>query len=432
MANKKIFADLTALTTAAADDVLPIVDDTTGTPTTKKISVSNLMAQAPVQSVAGRDGAVTLSNTDISGLGTAATSATTDFSPAFFSTVTESTTARTLSDSDNGKVILCTNVGQVTVTVPSGLTAGFSCTVVQSNTGTVTIAGSGATINGFGSKTATGGQYAALNVIPVGTNSYVVAGDSQTAPLVNGFSIDLDGNSDYVSGNATTTIGSVSMWFKSPNNINNTSVASHGLTVLLGQAGSDYVFGLGGDTVGVITDEVVTIDAGTQRYAACSSTNTLTANTWHHLFAAWQTSSETVPSAAGYDFWINGVKATNAGNSGWTTGNANVTSGQVPDSLANGFRVGCRASGSYFFDGLIDEFALWSGDVSGDVANIYNSGNGAVDLSDSAVVGTTPNIWWRMGDDDGGTGSTITNQGSNGTGSNGTLNGTAAFSSDVP
>ena len=73
MANKKIFADLAELTTAADADVLPIVDDTTGTPTTKKISVSNLMAQAPVQSVAGRDGAVTLSNTDISGLGTAAT-----------------------------------------------------------------------------------------------------------------------------------------------------------------------------------------------------------------------------------------------------------------------------------------------------------------------------------------------------------------------
>ena len=49
MANKKIFADLTELSTAAADDVLPIVDDTTGTPTTKRISVSNLMAQAPVQ-----------------------------------------------------------------------------------------------------------------------------------------------------------------------------------------------------------------------------------------------------------------------------------------------------------------------------------------------------------------------------------------------
>ena len=36
MANKKIFADLTELTSANNADVLPIVDDTTGTPTTKK------------------------------------------------------------------------------------------------------------------------------------------------------------------------------------------------------------------------------------------------------------------------------------------------------------------------------------------------------------------------------------------------------------
>ena len=49
MPNKKIFADLAELITSAADDVLPIVDDTTGTPTTKRISVSNLMAAAPVQ-----------------------------------------------------------------------------------------------------------------------------------------------------------------------------------------------------------------------------------------------------------------------------------------------------------------------------------------------------------------------------------------------
>lgn len=252
------------------------------------------------------------------------------------------------------------------------------------------------------------------------------------APFVNGYSIDLDGNSDYVSGNATTTIGSVSMWFKSPDTFSNTSVGTTGLTVLLGQAGSDYVFGLGGDTVGTIANEVVTIDAGTERYAACSATNQLVSNTWHHLFAAWQTSSETVPGAAGYDFWINGVKATNAGNAGWSTGNSNVTSGQSADSLANGFRVGCRASGTYFYDGLIDEFAVWAGDVSGDVANIYNSGNGAVDLNDTSVAGTAPNIWWRMGDNDSGSGSTITNQGSNGSSSDGTLNGTAAFSSDVP
>lgn len=72
MANKKI-SDLTALgATPAGADILPITD-VSGTPTTKKVTVTNLMGAAPVQSVAGRTGAVTLSNTDVSGLGTAAT-----------------------------------------------------------------------------------------------------------------------------------------------------------------------------------------------------------------------------------------------------------------------------------------------------------------------------------------------------------------------
>lgn len=52
---------------------MAIVDDVAGTPTTKKVTATNLMTLAPVQSVAGRTGTVTLSNTDISGLGTAAT-----------------------------------------------------------------------------------------------------------------------------------------------------------------------------------------------------------------------------------------------------------------------------------------------------------------------------------------------------------------------
>ena len=72
MANKKI-TELTEETSPAGADLLALVDDVSGTPTTKKVTAANLMTLAPVQSVAGRDGAVTLSNTDISGLGTAAT-----------------------------------------------------------------------------------------------------------------------------------------------------------------------------------------------------------------------------------------------------------------------------------------------------------------------------------------------------------------------
>ena len=71
MANKKITALPALGTTPATDDVLPIVD-VSGTATTKKVTVANLVAAAPVQSVAGRTGTVTLSNTDVSGLGTAA------------------------------------------------------------------------------------------------------------------------------------------------------------------------------------------------------------------------------------------------------------------------------------------------------------------------------------------------------------------------
>ena len=72
MANKKI-TQLTDLPSPAGADILPIVDDVAGTPTTKKVTATNLMTLAPVQSVAGQTGTVTLSNTDISGLGTAAT-----------------------------------------------------------------------------------------------------------------------------------------------------------------------------------------------------------------------------------------------------------------------------------------------------------------------------------------------------------------------
>ena len=66
MADKKI-TDLTAISVIAVDDVLPIVDISDDI--TKKISISQIKAQSPVQSVAGKTGAVVLSASDI-GAGT--------------------------------------------------------------------------------------------------------------------------------------------------------------------------------------------------------------------------------------------------------------------------------------------------------------------------------------------------------------------------
>jgi hypothetical protein len=419
MANKKIFEDLVELTTSAADDVLPIVDDTTGTPTTKHITVANLMLAAPVQSVAGRDGVVTLSNTDISGLGTAATSASTDFSPAFFSIVAETTTARTLSDSDNGKVIACSNSGQSIVTIPSGLTSGFSCTIVQSGTGTVSVIGSvGAVVSGLSNKTATAGQYAALNVIPVGTNAYILDGDGITAPLVNSNSVDLDGTNQYIDTAATLTLQSASVWIKPDSTIQSSS----GGQVVLGGGGTNYRPLFLGDATSYVSNEVVGVAFGLGALGTGSGV-TLSNSSWNHIFIAWQTSSQSNGGSAGYDFWINGVLQTTA--SGAQSGGTPPTSPMSIGSLD----IGRRQNSTQYYAGLVDEVALWSTDVSADIATVYNSGK-PDDLNNSSVVSTAPVNWWRMGDNNNGTGTTISDQGS--VPADGTLTNGPTFSSDVP
>ena len=65
MPDKKISA-LDAIVTIANDDVLPIVDNSAST--TKKISITQIKAQSPVQSVASKTGTVTLDKSDV-GLG---------------------------------------------------------------------------------------------------------------------------------------------------------------------------------------------------------------------------------------------------------------------------------------------------------------------------------------------------------------------------
>lgn len=49
-------------------------------------------------------------------------------------------TTYTLQSSDDGKVVELSNTSSITVTVPNSLAQGFSCLIVQVNTGQVTIA----------------------------------------------------------------------------------------------------------------------------------------------------------------------------------------------------------------------------------------------------------------------------------------------------
>jgi hypothetical protein len=437
MSTKKI-TELTNLATPVGADVLPIVDDVAGTATTKKVTATNLMTLAPVQSVAGQTGTVTLSNTDISGLGTAATqdvgtsngnvvqldstglpavdgSQLTNLpsSPLFYSIVSETTTARTLSDSDNGKVIVCSNSGQVTITVPSGLTSGFNCTITQGGAGTVSIVGSGATINGFNNKTATAGQYAVINIIPVGTNAYYVDGDLTNAPLINTYALDFDGTNDSISGSGTSmAVYSMSMWFYNDVAINTSSTGQ----VLMSPGGYDFGIVLGNQTG--LTNELISTQYGSGAFGYTGSGISLNVG-WHHIMISWVSSSSTNSGSAGYDFWLDGT----------LVGNDSTSPPSSPFNLnATAFYLGARGGNYRYFNGKIDEFAIWGSDVSADISTIYNSGVPA-NLDDTSVVSTAPSIWWRMGDNDGGTGSTVTDQGT--LGIDATING-ATFVTDTP
>jgi len=91
--------------------------------------------------------------------------------------VTESTTTRTLSSSDNGKVIYCTSGSATTINCAADLGAGFSCTIIQGGAGKVTVAANGQTLVSYSSLFSTMGQYAVISLIAPVANTFVAAGN---------------------------------------------------------------------------------------------------------------------------------------------------------------------------------------------------------------------------------------------------------------
>jgi hypothetical protein len=171
--NKKITALPALGATPATDDVLPIVD-VSGTATTKKVTVANLVAAAPVQSVAGRTGTVTVDAGDLTDGDFGGTAIL-----GFDASINDQTgTAYTLLAGDNGKVVVLNNGSAITVTVPSGLGAGFNCSFVQKGAGQVSFSASGTTINNRQSHTKINAQYGVASLVAYADNVFVLAGDT--------------------------------------------------------------------------------------------------------------------------------------------------------------------------------------------------------------------------------------------------------------
>lgn len=87
----------------------------------------------------------------------------------------------TLNNNDNGKIIVFTSGSAVTLTIPSGLTERFTCSLIQYGAGQVTVTtGAGATLQLRGSTNKTGGQYAIASLVSVVVDEYILAGDTST------------------------------------------------------------------------------------------------------------------------------------------------------------------------------------------------------------------------------------------------------------
>ena len=87
-------------------------------------------------------------------------------------------------------------------------------------------------------------------------------------------------------------------------------------------------------------------------------------------------------------------------------------------------RFGVYATSTQPFGGELDEISLFDSDKSANIATIYNSG------VPTDLTSLSPVNWYRMGDNDGATGTTITDLGSGS--NNGTLINGPTFTTNVP
>ena len=251
------------------------------------------------------------------------------------------------------------------------------------------------------------------------TNSFIVYngngwvelqsdGTGSAAPF-NQYSLSLDGSNDYaeVTGLGLSGATSFSMWFNP-------------------QASASFYPLFHADPTGVFVDIAVgsfrayIYDNANGGYLTRNYALNPSLNTWYHLALTLDAGSTTGAGAdASLKLYVNGAEVYSSG----VTKSGSYTTFNSPSS--NPLDLGARTSNSTYTNQLIDEVAVFGSELSAsDISAIYNSGVPA-NLTSYSPVG-----WWRMGDNDGATGTTITDQGSGG--NDATLVNGPTFSTSIP
>ena len=254
----------------------------------------------------------------------------------------------------------------------------------------------------------------------------------------NDWSISLDGTNDYLNPADTfsTLWGgtfAISVWYRTPSSF--TSVDGMIVGNYYATTKGNIEFRITGTSsseakVGLWFSPAIVSGGDYNAYGKETADDALTTNTWYHL--CWAT-DRPASGTTSSKFYINGVEATlSAGAYGGIDPIHNAATFATSSYSIVGSRNGASSgvgSTTHALPGLLDEMAFFNSSLSAsNVTAIYNSGT-PVDLG-TGGLNLSPVGWWRMGDNDSGTGTTITDQGSGG--NDGTFGGGPTFSPAVP
>ena len=229
----------------------------------------------------------------------------------------------------------------------------------------------------------------------------------------NTYSADLDGISEWVStsfdpnGNIGSGAYTYAYWFKADGVLGSQTLMYMGSNI----ESDNYNFmGLDDDNLKAVNR----LDGGTVTYLDSTSLST---GTWYHVAMVRSASGENIK------IYLNASLIRNSDSS------YNATDFSFDSEL---FICGWW-SGGYTLDGNVDEVAIWNAVLDSDnITAIYNSGAPTDLTTDSGNYDMSSNLilYLRMGDDDSGTGTTVTDE--SGNGNDGILESGATFVEDAP
>jgi len=245
-----------------------------------------------------------------------------------------------------------------------------------------------------------------------GANWYGYNYDDTTA-FQNRYKLNFDGSGDYANTNylvsSSATAMSISAWMSSTSYSGGAAIFSNeGLNFGRNEVGMQLRFNASGNFF-------ISVNNGSSAYTTTSNSATNTPTQGLNIFDGdWYHVVATINGTSG-KVYVNGVEE-------FTFASSVTFTGGGLDSYALGY-LGAGYP-SYYWNGALDEISVYEYELTlTQVSNIYNSGT-PVHVG-SFGLNLSPSGYWRGGDNDNGTGSTVTDLGSGG--NDATLSGNAAI-----